>query len=176
MSGPHLICANITLEMIPHRQKVNQKRQKFPRFDKAFESSVHAHWPLISRLELWKQGGPTTMRLAQVGAVVSGMMRVVVNQSHFLEEEEKRKKRIPSVRNKHFVVSTTVTSKNILISKRLPFFLSHGYTFFLRLSFPTLLASHTGKRNSCHYCKLVPRPIRCVGHSPSTLICGWTRW
>lgn len=32
------------------------------------------------------------MRLAQVGAVVSGMMRVVVNQSHFLEEEEKKRK------------------------------------------------------------------------------------
>lgn len=91
MSGSHLICANITLEMILHRQKQNQKRQKFPRFDKAFESSVRAHWPLISRLELWKQGGPTTMRLAHVGAVVSGMMRVVVNQSHFLEEEEKTK-------------------------------------------------------------------------------------
>lgn len=30
------------------------------------------------------------MRLAHVGAVVSGMMRVVVNQSHFLEEEEKK--------------------------------------------------------------------------------------
>lgn len=80
------------------------------------------------------------MRLAQVGAVVSGMMRVVVNQSHFLEEE--KKKRISSVWNKHFVVNTTLTSKNILISKRLPFSLSHGYSFFLRLSFRTLLASH----------------------------------
>lgn len=33
------------------------------------------------------------MRLGQVGAVVSGMMGVVVNQSHFLQEEKKRGRR-----------------------------------------------------------------------------------
>lgn len=64
-----------------------------PRFEKAIEGSKHQHWPLISRLKLREQGGPTTMWLGQVRAVVPGMMRVVVNQPHFLEEERIRGKK-----------------------------------------------------------------------------------
>lgn len=67
-----------------------QNAKKIPRFKKAFEGSDHCvHWPLISRLKLREQGGPTTVWLGQVGAVVPGMMRVVVNQPHLLEEEYK---------------------------------------------------------------------------------------
>lgn len=53
----------------------------------AFLKRVQLHQPLVSRLKFGKQGGPTAMWLGQVGAIVSGMMRVVVNQSHFLEKK-----------------------------------------------------------------------------------------
>lgn len=95
-----------------------------PRFKKASEGSDHhVHWPLVSRLKLREQGGPTTMWLGQVGAVVPGMMRVVVDQPHFLEGERIRKnKNVASVWNKRFIDNADQTSKNSWISRPPAFF------------------------------------------------------
>lgn len=68
----------------------------------AFLKRVQLHQPLVSRLKFGKQGGPTAMWLGQVGAIVSGMMRVVVNQSHLLEKKHSKL----SVWNNHYGVNT----------------------------------------------------------------------
>lgn len=60
--------------------------------------------PLVPRLELGQEWGPASVRLGQVGAVVPGVMRVVIHQSHFLLHTQQQQEQSQSAGGKRDAV------------------------------------------------------------------------
>lgn len=114
------------------------------------------------------------MRLGQVGAVVPGMMRVVVNQPHFLEYKQQQ---VVSVKQdilylSFFLRMMQINNSMILDYNPLPFFSCNNQSFSPRLSFLLLLplVSHTSGETHAATVNLHLSLSGIVGYSPSTLI------